>query len=92
MSVGRSCRDSAGEESEEEWIEEQIEREESSDSLPDLTLPVQPTNQPINKQLSHSDLIMLEFSPSTQGKQTHGAASIFLVSFLFKLADHVLCE
>uniref|UniRef100_A0A673IUA4 Si:dkey-161j23.5 n=1 Tax=Sinocyclocheilus rhinocerous TaxID=307959 RepID=A0A673IUA4_9TELE len=67
VSVRRSSRDSAGEESEEEWIEEQIEREESSDSLPDLTLPVQPTSQPISKQLSHGDLIMLEFSPSTQG-------------------------
>uniref|UniRef100_A0A8C1GUC4 KATNIP domain-containing protein n=1 Tax=Cyprinus carpio TaxID=7962 RepID=A0A8C1GUC4_CYPCA len=67
VSVRRSNRDSAGEESEEEWIEEQIEREESSDSLPDLTLPAQPTSQPISKQLSHGDLIMLEFSPSSQG-------------------------
>lgn len=66
-SVRRSTRDSAGEESEEEWIEEQIEREESSDSLPDLTLPAQPTSQPISKQLSHGNLIMLEFSPSSQG-------------------------
>lgn len=67
VSVRRSSRDSAGEESEEEWIEEQIEREESSDSLPDLTLPVQPANQPISKQLGHGDLIMLEFGPSSQG-------------------------
>ncbi|XP_043082041.1 LOW QUALITY PROTEIN: katanin-interacting protein [Puntigrus tetrazona] len=67
VSVRRSTRDSAGEESEEEWIEEQIEREESSDSLPDLTLPAQPTSQPISKQLSRGDLIMLEFSPSSQG-------------------------
>ncbi|XP_048029743.1 katanin-interacting protein isoform X1 [Megalobrama amblycephala] len=67
VSVRRSSRDSAGEESEEEWIEEQIEREESSDSLPDLTLPVQPTSQPISKQLGHGDLIMLEFGPSSQG-------------------------
>ncbi|XP_073669267.1 katanin-interacting protein isoform X2 [Paramisgurnus dabryanus] len=67
VSVGRTTRDSAGEESDEEWIEEQIEREESSDSLPDITLSAQPTNQPINKQLSHGDLIMLEFSPSPQG-------------------------
>ncbi len=66
-SVRRSTRDSAGEESEEEWIEEQIEREESSDSLPDLTLPAQPASQPISKQLSHGNLIMLEFSPSSQG-------------------------
>ncbi|XP_016339808.1 uncharacterized protein KIAA0556-like isoform X1 [Sinocyclocheilus anshuiensis] len=67
VSVKCSSRDSAGEESEEEWIEEQIEREESSDSLPDLTLPAQPTSQPISKQLRHGDLIMLEFSPSWQG-------------------------
>ncbi|XP_052452577.1 katanin-interacting protein [Carassius gibelio] len=67
VSVRRSDRDSAGEESEEEWIEEQIEREESSDSLPDLTLPAQPTNQPISKQLSRGDLIMLEFSSPSQG-------------------------
>uniref|UniRef100_A0A8C1GUB8 KATNIP domain-containing protein n=1 Tax=Cyprinus carpio TaxID=7962 RepID=A0A8C1GUB8_CYPCA len=67
VSVRRCSPDSAGEESEEEWIEEQIEREESSDSLPDLTLPAQPTSQPISKQLSHGDLIMLEFSPSSQG-------------------------
>ncbi|XDV47960.1 hypothetical protein PO909_017495 [Leuciscus waleckii] len=69
VSVRRSTRDSAGEESEEEWIEEQIEREESSESLPDLTLPVQHTSQPINKQLGHGDLIMLEFGPSSQGGQ-----------------------
>ncbi|XP_051543364.1 katanin-interacting protein-like isoform X2 [Myxocyprinus asiaticus] len=66
VSVNRSSRDSAGEESEEEWIEEQIEREESSDSLPDLTIPAQHTSQPINKHLSHGDLIMLEFGPSPQ--------------------------
>ncbi|XP_057178046.1 katanin-interacting protein isoform X2 [Triplophysa rosa] len=73
VSVGRSGRDSAGEESEEEWIEEQLEREESSDSLPEITLPVQPTNQPINKQLSYGDLIMLEFSRSTQGERSLSA-------------------
>ncbi|XP_056306739.1 katanin-interacting protein [Danio aesculapii] len=66
-SVKRSSRDSAGEESEEDWIEEQIERDESSDSLPDLTLPVQTTQQPISSQISRGDLIMLEFSSSSQG-------------------------
>lgn len=83
VSVRRSNRDSAGEESEEEWIEEQIEREESSDSLPDLTLPAQPTSQPISKQLSHGDLIMLEFSPSSQGNDfwPQAQSRFFFVGF-----------
>lgn len=78
VSVRRSTRDSAGEESEEEWIEEQIEREESSESLPDLTLPVQHTSQPINKQLGHGDLIMLEFGPSSQGDDFWQQSVVFL--------------
>ncbi|TRY89704.1 hypothetical protein DNTS_033846, partial [Danionella cerebrum] len=66
VSVNGGSRDSAGEESEEEWIEEQIEREESNESLPELSLSVQTANQPINKQLHNNDIIMLEFGPSSQ--------------------------
>ncbi|XP_076827052.1 katanin-interacting protein isoform X2 [Brachyhypopomus gauderio] len=69
-SVKRSSRDSAGEESEEEWVEEQIEREESNESLTDLTLPSSPKlGQPIKSQPSSSDLIVLDFGHSCQGRK-----------------------
>ncbi|XP_031417223.1 katanin-interacting protein isoform X4 [Clupea harengus] len=67
MSVRRSSRGSAGEDSEDEWVEEQIERDESSESLEELGLSSRPkyTNQPINSQLRPADLIVLDFGPST---------------------------
>ena len=70
MSVRRSSRGSAGEDSEDEWVEEQIERDESSESLEELGLSSRPkyTNQPINSQLRPADLIVLDFGPSTNGE------------------------
>lgn len=66
----RSSRGSAGEESEDEWVEEQLEREESSESLEELALSSTPkrTSQPISNQLRPGDLIVLDFGPSPNGK------------------------
>ncbi|MCJ8729076.1 hypothetical protein PDJAM_G00012230 [Pangasius djambal] len=67
-SVKRSSHDSAGEESEDEWVEEQIERDDSNDSISDITLPPSPKpSQPIRSQPSSSDLIVLDFGPSPIG-------------------------
>ncbi|XP_064178298.1 katanin-interacting protein isoform X3 [Anguilla rostrata] len=75
VSVGvRRCgRDSAGEESEEEWVEEQIEREESAESLEELGLPakgpafnLQPSSMPSHR-LDPGDLIVLDFGPAHSG-------------------------
>ncbi|XP_053540567.1 katanin-interacting protein isoform X3 [Ictalurus punctatus] len=69
-SVKRSSRDSAGEESEDEWVEEQIERDDSNDSISDITLPPSPKpSQPIRSQPSSSDLIVLDFGPSPIGRK-----------------------
>lgn len=73
MSFRRGGRDSAGEESEEEWVEEQIEREESAESLEDLGLPAKGPNfnlQPgsaANRRPDPGDLIVLDFGPSPNG-------------------------
>ncbi|XP_048868761.1 katanin-interacting protein isoform X5 [Brienomyrus brachyistius] len=73
VSVRHGSRDSAGEESEEEWVEEQIEREESAESLEELSLPskmpassLQPSEPP-SCQLDPGDLIVLDFGPSPNG-------------------------
>lgn len=73
MSVRHGSRDSAGEESEEEWVEEQIEREESAESLEELGLPskmpassLQPSKPP-SCHLDPGDLIVLDFAPSPNG-------------------------
>ncbi|XP_053091605.1 katanin-interacting protein isoform X2 [Pangasianodon hypophthalmus] len=69
-SVKRSSHDSAGEESEDEWVEEQIERDDSNDSISDITLPPSPKpSQPIRSQPSSSDLIVLDFGPSPIGRK-----------------------
>ncbi|MBN3303867.1 K0556 protein, partial [Amia calva] len=71
----RGSRDSAGEESdggEEDWVEEQIEREESADSLQELQLHSKQAPPPEesrgNKKgqcsLEAGDLIVLDFGPS----------------------------
>lgn len=66
--VKRSDRDSAGEESEDDWVEEQIERDDSNDSINDITfLPSPNPRQPIRNQPNSSDLIVLDFGPSTIG-------------------------
>ncbi|XP_036388651.1 katanin-interacting protein isoform X1 [Megalops cyprinoides] len=73
VNVRRSSQDSAGEESEEEWVEEQIEREESTESLEELGLPSKgpaPNLQPsatARRHLDPGDLIVLDFGPSPNG-------------------------
>ncbi|KAL0984294.1 hypothetical protein UPYG_G00139570 [Umbra pygmaea] len=81
LSVRRSSggRGSAGEESDEEWVEEQIEREESTESLDELGLPPSSTKTPKShpgasrpKGCLHdpADLIVLDFGPSPKGRKT----------------------
>lgn len=70
----RSSRDSAGEESDEEWVEEQLEREESTESLDELGLPLSSSKSSSSPRLSGSpsnldsaNLIVLDFGPSLKG-------------------------
>lgn len=51
----RSSRGSVGDESDEEWIEEQIEREESTESLDELGLPLSSSKSSSNSQRSGSN-------------------------------------
>lgn len=74
----RSNRGSAGEESDEEWVEEQIEREESTESLDELGLPVSSSKSSSNPRPSSSqcrfdsaNLVVLDFGPSTKGRLQH---------------------
>ncbi|XP_056152996.1 katanin-interacting protein [Lampris incognitus] len=83
VTMRRSSRDSAGEESDEEWVEEQIEREESTESLEELGLPPPSAkassatssshHRPrASNSLSHfdpADLIVLEFGPSAKDQK-----------------------
>lgn len=72
----RSSRGSAGEESDEEWVEEQIERDESTESLDELGLPLPSSKSSSNSSRpsgsqSHFDsanLIVLDFGPSPKGR------------------------
>lgn len=71
----RSSRDSAGEESDEEWVEEHIEREESAESLDELGLPLPSSKTSSNSRpsVSHNhfdspNLIVLDFGPSPKGR------------------------
>ncbi|XP_047667249.1 katanin-interacting protein isoform X3 [Tachysurus fulvidraco] len=69
-SVKQSIHDSADKESEDEWIEEQIETDDSNDSITDITLPSSPKpSQPIRSHPSPSDLIVLDFGPSHIGRK-----------------------
>lgn len=70
----RSSRDSAGEESDEEWIEEQIERAESTESLDELGLPLSssksashPRPNSSQNHLGSAELIVLDFGPLHKG-------------------------
>lgn len=74
----RSNRGSAGEESDEEWVEEQIEREESTESLDELGLPLSsskssssPRPSSSHSHLDSANLIVLDFGPSPKGKLRH---------------------
>lgn len=71
----RSSRGSAGEESDEEWVEEQIEREESTESLDELGLPLSSSKSSSSPRPSSShshfdsaNLIVLDFGPSPKGR------------------------
>ncbi|XP_015237903.1 PREDICTED: uncharacterized protein KIAA0556 homolog [Cyprinodon variegatus] len=55
VSMRRSSRGSVGDESDEEWIEEQIEREESTESLDELGLPLSSSKSSSNSQRSGSN-------------------------------------
>lgn len=81
----RSSRDSAGEESDEEWVEEQIEREESTESLDELGLPLSSSKSSSNPRPSGShshfdstNLIVLDFGPSPKGRLS---TSTFICKF-----------
>lgn len=70
----RSSRDSAGEESDEEWIEEQIERAESTESLDEFGLPLSssksashPRPNSSQNHLGSSEFIVLDFGPLHKG-------------------------
>ncbi|MED6253070.1 hypothetical protein ATANTOWER_021781 [Ataeniobius toweri] len=71
VSMWRSSRGSAGEESDEEWIEEQIKREESTESLDELGLPLSSSKSSTNSRksgpnshLDPANLIVLDFGAS----------------------------
>ncbi|XP_053350725.1 katanin-interacting protein [Clarias gariepinus] len=75
-SVRRSSFDSAGEESADECVEEQIERDDSNDNIGDITLPPSPkTSQPIRSQSGSGDLIVLDFSPAPTGRKVERGLS-----------------
>lgn len=69
----RSSRGSAGEESDEEWVEEQIERDESTESLDELGLPLSSSKSSSSPRPSSShhfdpaNLIVLDFGPAPKG-------------------------
>ncbi|XP_056286529.1 katanin-interacting protein isoform X2 [Pseudoliparis swirei] len=82
VSMRRSNRGSAGEESDEEWVEEQIEREESTESLDELGLPLSSSKSSSNPRPSgsrshfdSSNLIVLDFGPSTKGRNIERSLS-----------------
>lgn len=71
----RSSRSSAGEESDEEWVEELIEKGESTESLDELGLPLSSSKSSSSSRPSSShspfdspNLIVLDFGPSPKGR------------------------
>ncbi|KAM9336090.1 katanin-interacting protein [Symphorus nematophorus] len=82
VSMRRSSRGSAGEESDEEWVEEQIEREESTESLDELGLPLPSSKSSSNPRpsgshshLDSANLIVLDFGPSLKGRKIERSLS-----------------
>ncbi|XP_038585886.1 katanin-interacting protein isoform X1 [Micropterus salmoides] len=82
VSMRRSNRGSAGEESDEEWVEEQIEREESTESLDELGLPLSSSKSSSNPRpsgshshLDSANLIVLDFGPSPKGRKIERSLS-----------------
>ncbi|XP_061665648.1 katanin-interacting protein isoform X2 [Syngnathoides biaculeatus] len=81
-SMRRSSRGSAGEESDDEWVEEQIERGESTESLDELGLPVSNSKSSSSPQPGGSrchfdpaDLIVLDFGPAPKGRKLQRSLS-----------------
>lgn len=89
VNMRRSSRGSAGEESEEEWVEEHIERDESTESLDELGLPPSSTKTSSSSSSSYhtrpagslgchvdpADLIVLDFGPSPKGRKIERSLS-----------------
>ncbi|XP_076615806.1 katanin-interacting protein isoform X1 [Chaetodon auriga] len=82
VSMRRNNRGSAGEESDEEWVEEQIEREESTESLDELGLPLSsskssstPRASGSRSHLDSANLIVLDFGPSFKGRKIERSLS-----------------
>nr|XP_043869354.1 katanin-interacting protein isoform X1 [Solea senegalensis] len=82
VSMRRGGRGSAGEESEEEWIEEQIEREESTESLDELGMPLtssksssKPRPSGSQSNFDSAKLIVLDFGPSPKGRKIERSLS-----------------
>ncbi|CAL1599185.1 unnamed protein product [Knipowitschia caucasica] len=82
VSMRRSNRGSDGEDSEEEWVDEHIERDESTESLDELGLPLtsskSSSNSRANERQGHfdpSNLVVLDFGPSTKGHKIEHALS-----------------
>ncbi|XP_055006031.1 katanin-interacting protein isoform X1 [Boleophthalmus pectinirostris] len=78
VSMRRSNRGSAGEESEEEWVDEHIERDESTESLDELGLPLTSSKSSSNSRAneSHShNLVVLDFGPSPKGRKIERSIS-----------------
>ncbi|CAJ1080820.1 protein KIAA0556 isoform X1 [Xyrichtys novacula] len=78
----RSNRGSAGEESDEEWVEEQIERGESTESLDELGLPLStskssssPRPSGSHGHLDSANLIVLDFGPTPKGRKLERSLS-----------------
>ncbi|XP_034563365.1 protein KIAA0556 isoform X2 [Notolabrus celidotus] len=82
VSMRRSNRGSAGEESDEEWVEEHIEREESTESLDELGLPLSsskssssPRPSASHGHLDSANLIVLDFGPTPKGRKLERSLS-----------------
>ncbi|XP_061564927.1 katanin-interacting protein isoform X2 [Cololabis saira] len=82
VSMRRSSSGSAGEESDEEWVEEQIEREESTESLDELGLPLSSSKSSSNSRpketrspFDSTKVIVLDFGPTPKGRKIERSLS-----------------
>ncbi|KAM9715846.1 katanin-interacting protein isoform 1-T1 [Menidia menidia] len=82
VSMRRTSSGSAGEESDEEWVEEQIERDESTESLDELGLPLSSSKSSSNslpsgthRHFDSANLIVLDFGPSPKGRKIERSLS-----------------
>ncbi|XP_077594912.1 katanin-interacting protein isoform X4 [Stigmatopora nigra] len=81
-SMRRSARGSAGEESDEEWVEEHLDRAESTESLDELGLPVSSSKSSTNLRsggpqghFDPANLIVLDFGPALKGRKLERSLS-----------------